>query len=270
MVKIYLDAGHGGTDGGASSNGIKEKDIVLTIVKKMKSKLNEYQDVQLNFTRETDVFLSLSERTKKANNWNADCFVSVHVNSATNKSARGFEDYRYSGSGSSTTAFQNVMHSEIIKQIGGMISENRGKKTANFHVLRESKMKAVLTENLFISNSADANLLKSDSFLDKVSQGHVNGLVAFYGLKKKADSTPPKEQPKNDGKLYKVQVGAFEDRKNCDEMEKVLIKDGFKPFVTYEDKLYKLQVGAFSEKSNADDMVKKLQSLGYRPFIKYE
>jgi cell division septation protein DedD len=53
-------------------------------------------------------------------------------------------------------------------------------------------------------------------------------------------------------------------------MEKVLIKDGFKPFVTYENKLYKLQVGAFSEKSNAEEMVKKLQSLGYRPFIKYE
>ena len=269
MVKIHLDAGHGGHDGGASANGIKEKDIVLTIVKKMKSKLNEYQDVQLNFTRETDVFLSLSERTKKANNWNADCFVSVHVNSATDSSARGYEDYRYSGAGSSTIAFQNVMHQEIMKQIGGSISRNRGKKTANFHVLRESKMKSILTENLFISNLADANLLKSDSFLDKISQGHVNGLVSFYGLKKKADSPPPKEEP-NDEKLFRVQVGAYEDRKNCDEMEKVLIKDGFKPFVTYENKLFKLQVGAFSKKENAEQMVKKLQSLGYRPFIKYE
>lgn len=266
MVKIYLDAGHGGHDGGASSNGIKEKDIVLTIMKKMKSKLNEYQDVQLNFTRETDVFLSLSDRTKKANNWNADCFVSLHINSATNKSARGYEDYRYSNAGSSTTAFHNVMHSEIIKQIGGLISDDRGKKTANFHVLRESKMKAILTENLFISNSADANLLKSDSYLDKVAQGHVNGLVAFYGLKKKANSTPPKD----DGKLFKVQVGAYENRENCDEMEKVLLKDGFKPFIIFEEKLWKIQVGAFSERSNADDMVKKLQSLGYRPFIKYE
>jgi N-acetylmuramoyl-L-alanine amidase len=266
VVKIYLDAGHGGHDGGASSNGIKEKDIVLTIVKKMKSLLNQYNDVQLNFTRETDVFLSLSERTKKANNWDADCFVSVHVNSATNKSARGYEDYRYSGAGSSTIAFQNIIHSEIMKQIGGLISDDRGKKTANFHVLRESKMKAILTENLFISNSADANLLKSDSFLDKVAQGHVNGLVSFYGLKKKAGSTPTN----NDGKLFKIQVGAYEEKKGAESVEMDLIKQGFQPFIKFEDGLWKIQCGAFEERSNAEDQLKKLQSLGYRPFIKYE
>ena len=266
MVLIYLDAGHGGKDGGASANGIKEKDIVLTIVKKMKDMLNQYQDVKLAFSRETDVFLSLDERTTKANNIGADCFVSVHINSATNTSARGFESFRYSRTGSSTTAFHNVMHQEIMKQIGGSISSDRGKKTANFHVLRDSLMKAVLTENLFISNSADAKLLKSDQFLDKVAKGHVNGLVSFYGLKKK--SVPPKETA--NGKLWKVQVGAYEIKKNAEEIEQDLFRQGFKPFVKFEDDLYKIQVGAYSEKSNAEDMLKKLQNLGYRPFLKYE
>ena len=266
VVKIFLDAGHGAHDGGASSNGIREKDIVLKIVQKMKSMLNEYQDVQLNFTRETDVFLSLSERTTKANNWDADCLVSVHCNSATNTTARGFESYRYIHTNASTTAFQNMMHQEIMKQIGDAISNDRGKKTAIFHVLKNSKMKAILTENMFISNSADANLLKSDSFLDKVAKGHVNGLVSFFGLKKKTGTTPPKD----DEKLYKVQVGAYEDKKNAEGMENDLMKQGFNPFVTIEDGLYKVQVGAFSKKENAEELVKKLQSLGYRPIIKYE
>ena len=264
MVKIYLDAGHGGHDGGASANGIKEKDIVLKIVKKMKSLLNEYQNVDMNFTRETDVFMSLSERTKKANNWNADCYVSIHINSATNTTARGFESFRHPNAGSSTTAFQNVMHQEIMGAIGDI--RDRGKKTANFHVLRESKMKAILTENLFISNNFDANLLKADAFLDRLAKGHVNGLVKFYGLKKK-ENAPATE---NDGKLYKVQIGAYEDRKNADEMEKDLIKQGFNPFVHYENKLYKVQVGAFSNKENAEELAGKLRTLGYRPFIKYE
>lgn len=228
---IYLDAGHGGKDGGAAANGIKEKDIVLDLCKRIKAGLEEYQNTEVLMSRETDIFLSLDERTTKANMANADIFLSVHINSAVNTTARGFESYIYPNAGSATSALQNVMHSEIVKQISGVAGfDDRGKKQANFAVLRQSKMKAILTENLFISNPADAALLKTDSYLDKLSTGHILGLEKFLGLKK--IERPPKPAPT--GKLYIVQVGAFEDKANAEALAKDLQKAGYRPFIKYE------------------------------------
>ena len=181
-------------------------------------------------SRSSDVFLSLDERTSKANNWGADVLLSVHINSAADASANGFETYRYTNTNSSTVAFQNMIHEEIMKQIGSTIND-RGKKTQNFHMLRESNMKAALTENLFISNAANAALLKQDSFLDKLAQGHVNGLEKFLGLKR--IEKPPQTDPKKE-KLYYVQVGAFEDKEKADALAADLTKEGYRPFIKYE------------------------------------
>lgn len=229
---IYLDGGHGGKDGGAAANGIKEKDITLDLAKRIRDGLKEYQDTEILMSRDTDIYLSLDERTRKANAANADVFVSLHINSATNSAARGFESYIYPNSGSATSALQNVMHAEIVKAISGYSGfDDRGKKQANFAVLRQSKMKAILTENLFISNPADAALLKQDSFVQKIAQGHINGLASFLGLKR--IERPPK-QPVGDQKLYIVQVGAFEERSNAEAMAKDLQKAGYRPFIKYE------------------------------------
>lgn len=230
MVLIYLDAGHGGKDSGASKNGIMEKDIVLKICKKIQSKLGSFENVRVAMSRDSDVFLSLEERTKKANNMNADVLVSVHINSAQSTSARGFESYRYVNSDSGTMAFQNTMHQEIIRAMGGGITD-RGKKSANFHMLRDSKMKACLTENLFISSNADANLLKTDDFLEKIAQGHVNGLEKFLGLKRL--ERPPQKDPVEE-KLYKVQVGAFAEKENAEALANDLLKQGYRPIIKYE------------------------------------
>jgi N-acetylmuramoyl-L-alanine amidase len=228
---IYLDAGHGGRDSGAIGNGIKEKDIVLDIVKRIQSGLDQYENVSTLLSRDTDIFLSLDERTSKANAAKADVFVSVHINSATSTTARGFESYIYPNAGAATVAFQNVMHQEIIRQINGVAGfDDRGKKQANFAVLRQSAMKAVLTENMFISNAADAALLKSDDFLDRIAQGHVNGLEKYLGLKR--IERPPEQKPS--GKLYIVQVGAFEEKKNAEALAADLRKSGYRPFIKYE------------------------------------
>lgn len=230
---IYLDAGHGGKDSGALGNGIKEKDIVLDIVKRINAGLKAYENVKTLLSRETDVFLSLDERTGKANSANADVFVSVHVNSAVNTAARGFETYIYPNAGAPTAAFQNVMHGEIVRQIQSAAGfDDRGKKQANFAVLRQSKMKAILSENFFISNAGDAALLKSDDFRQRIAQGHINGLEKFLGLRK--IERPPQEQPKETGKLWRVQVGAFEDKDNAEALAADLRKAGYRPFIRYE------------------------------------
>jgi N-acetylmuramoyl-L-alanine amidase len=230
LVKIYLDAGHGGKDGGAVGNGLKEKDIVLDLVKRIEKGLKEYENVTVIQTRTTDVFLELTERTKKANNANADVLVSVHINSSTAPTSRGFETHIYPNSGAATSAFQNVMHSEIKKAIGTDV-EDRGKKQSNFHMLRESKMKSILTENLFVSNAADAKLLDQEDFKQKLAQGHINGLEKFLGLKRSAQP-PPTEKPS--GKLWIVQVGAFEQQKNAEALAADLKKQGYRPLIKYE------------------------------------
>jgi N-acetylmuramoyl-L-alanine amidase len=183
MVKIFIDPGHGGNDPGATANGLFEKDLTLSIALKLKAELLKYENVQVKLSRENDTYLTLSERAKMANDWGADIFISIHINAG---GGIGFESYIYNGSvSSSTIAYQNIIHEEIVKATGW---NDRGKKRANYAVLRETKMPAILTENGFIDNTTDANKLKNDSYLDKIAQGHVNGLVKLFNLKK--NSTP--------------------------------------------------------------------------------
>lgn len=227
MARIFIDAGHGGKDFGAMGNDLHEKDVVLDIALKIKKGLSAYKDAEILLSREKDAYLSLDERTDKANAWGADVLISIHNNSHTEKSAKGFESYIYSGNVSSgTIAFQNVLHAEILQAMGAEV-ENRGKRRANFHMLRESSMKAVLTENLFLSNASDANLLKNDDFRQKIANGHIIGVAKFLGLQ------PIKEKPINE-KFYRVQVGAFEDLANAEALQNDLSKLGFRPYIKYE------------------------------------
>lgn len=229
-MKIFLDAGHGGKDSGAVGHGIQEKDIALKIVHRMQSLLQEYKNAEVILSRNEDIFPTLNERTQRANNEKADVLISIHCNSAVKDTARGFESYRFANVDAGTIAFHNVLHAEIMKSLGSDIND-RGKKQANFHMLRESAMKAVLTENLFINNAADAALLKQDSFIEKLAQGHVNGIVKFLGLQR-IEKPPKQKKPVN--KLYYVQVGAFEDKENADALAADLRKNGYRPFIKYE------------------------------------
>lgn len=193
MVKIYIDPGHGGTDPGATGNGLKEKDLTLAISKRIESLLKDYEGVQIKLSRTTDQTLSLKQRTDMANNWGADYLMSVHINAGGGK---GYEDFIFNGKVSDkTTDFQAVIHSEITKMIPELI--NRGKKRNNLHMLRESHMPSILTESGFIDNPDDSKLLKSAEFLDRVALGHVYGIAKAFNLKKKSGAstqTPAKKE----------------------------------------------------------------------------
>ncbi|NNU91809.1 N-acetylmuramoyl-L-alanine amidase [Geobacillus sp. NFOSA3] len=220
-MKIVLDAGHGGHDPGAVANGLKEKDLTLAIVKHIGRMLGEYEGAEVFYTRTDDRYLSLEERAAIANKLKADLLISVHINAG---GGTGFESYIYNGKVSAATvAYQNVIHAEIMKAIGGV--RDRGKKRANYAVLRETKMPAILTENLFIDNKTDAAKLKSEQFLLQIAHGHVQGIVKAFGLKKKTKPQP--QQKVSDGKLYRVQVGAFSDRKNAERLAAELKKKGY-------------------------------------------
>lgn len=227
VMKLYLDAGHGGKDNGASGNSLLEKNINLEICKRIEKFLKEYSDVEVMTTRDTDIYLTLDERTDKANKWGATVFLSVHINANTSPSPRGFESYVYTTVDSATRALQNLMHQEIYRQISSFGIPDKGKKQANFHVLRESEMKAILTENGFISNSADAALMKKADYLDRVALGHVVGLEKFFGLKK---ARPPSEVG-----LYQVIAGTFSQKENAIDLAKKLEADGYDAYVNKKD-----------------------------------
>lgn len=229
MVKIYLDPGHGGSDSGAVGNGLYEKNLNLSIIKKIQKKLEEnYKNVEIMLTRMDDVFLSLTARTDKANNWGADYFLSVHINASTSVASKGFETHIYKYPSDKEIAFQNIMHEEIFKQINTK-AVDRGKLKSNFHVLRESKMASILTENLFVSNSGDASLLKQDAFLEKLATGHVLGLEKSLGLQLKEVATSPTlptEEP-----MYQIICGTFAVLENAEKQIEKLTADGYKAYI---------------------------------------
>lgn len=184
MKKVWIDAGHGGKDPGAAANGLKEKDIALAVSLAIKARLESaYEGVQVILSRSTDVFLELADRTQKANAAGADLLVSVHCNAGGG--AGGFESFRYTNASAASRAFQNVLHTEIMAALKPFGVTDRGQKAANLHMVRESKMPAVLTENLFIDVATDASRLKRSDVIDAIVAGHVSGIAKYLGLTKK-------------------------------------------------------------------------------------
>lgn len=192
MAKIFIDVGHGGHDPGALGRHSKEKDNVLKVALRMKTLL-ESNGHTVRLSRSTDVYLTLSERSRLANAWGADYFISLHNNAATSN-ATGFETFVYNGlvSGKSI-GLQNAIHNAIIKDIG---IRDRGKKRANFAVLRLSKMPAALIEYAFISNSNDERILINE--VEKLAQLTVKGIVDYVGSDVTLSSPSPSPSKPSD------------------------------------------------------------------------
>src|SRR5690625_503959 len=182
MVNIYIDPGHGGNDPGAQANGLKEKDVTLKISNQIHEYLQEYQDVSVKRSRTGDQTVSLTARTNEANAWGAHYFLSIHINAG---GGTGYEDYIHQNLSdqSDTARLRNDIHAEVIK-LNDL--PNRGKKKANFHVLRESNMSAMLGENGFIDHATDAAKMKQSSWIKAVARGYTNGLAKAVNLKKKS------------------------------------------------------------------------------------
>ncbi|MGH8792426.1 MAG: N-acetylmuramoyl-L-alanine amidase [Stackebrandtia sp.] len=175
--KLYIDPGHGGSDSGAVGNGLEEKALTLDISLQVNHILTSNFDVETRMSRTDDATVSLDQRTSDANSWGANFFVSIHINSG---GGTGFESYRHPSAGSDTVNAHNILHPAIMAKMGGVT--DRGQKTANFHVLRETAMAAILTENLFIDTAADADRLKDPAFITAAAQGHADGIAQLMGL----------------------------------------------------------------------------------------
>jgi N-acetylmuramoyl-L-alanine amidase len=144
---------------------------------------SRYEGVDIMLTHAVDHDVPLKERTDKANAWKADLFVSIHANAAGDgwwNAAQGIETFVYETRPPAAVALANAVQRQLVKATG---RPNRGVKSANFHVLRETKMPAILVECGFMTNREEAELLKSDSYRRKCAEAIVAGIVETYGLR---------------------------------------------------------------------------------------
>ena len=172
--KVFIDPGHGGYDNGAVQNGVLEDEINLQISQKIEAKLKA-KGVQVKMSRYDDTYLSLTDRTRMANNWGSDIFVSIHQNSATSSSANGIETYYYSQRQDSKELASEIQ-TDLIQSTNAV---NRGVKTANYAVIKTASMSSSLVECGFVSNPTEAKNLSSSSYQDKVAEGIVNGIMEY-------------------------------------------------------------------------------------------
>ena len=212
-MKWYLDFGHGGKDPGAlGTNKTKESDSVLKIGMLIKNNLEQAFEKVIT-TREEDKYYSLDYRSSKANKENCDYFVSIHMNSSTNKSAKGVEVWVYDEKSKLYTLSKDIC-TNLSKAIN---TPNRGVKISkNFSVLKKTKMPALLIEIDFISNSSVEASLKSDKYIKDISDSISKSLLAFVN-----------KSIVDDGIFYRVCIGEFKDMSTAVEIKNTAISKGF-------------------------------------------
>lgn len=205
---IVIDAGHGGKDPGAVGyRGTKEKDIALDVAKRLEKKLSKNINIKIIMTRDEDVFLRLSERTKIANESNGNLFISIHTNAAEDRRASGFETFligpnkneaavrvaarenavlELEGTTDKKLTNEDLIQATIAQssfaskseQFASMVqkeikkrvqSRDRGVKQAGFYVLMGASMPNVLVELGFISNPSEEKKLRSPQYRDQLA-----------------------------------------------------------------------------------------------------
>lgn len=203
---VVLDPGHGGDDKGASSpRNVHEKLVTLDVAKRVKAKL-EARGINVELTREGDRALDLDARCRKAASLRADLFISIHANSAKNRSVRGAETFvlalpgRYSsnsygggrlpsaGNAANRYDLANMvlgyrLQQHLLKATG---QEDRGVKRARFEVLRDAPCPAALVEMAFMSNPKDEAIVIDPAGRDRIARGIADGIAAYLSDVKRA------------------------------------------------------------------------------------
>ncbi|WP_044639727.1 N-acetylmuramoyl-L-alanine amidase [Risungbinella massiliensis] len=172
----------------------------------------------------------LSTRTATANRANAAAYISIHYNAG---GGEGVETYHYPGS-SSGKRLAEAIHWHV-KQ--GTPQKDRGVKSANFQVLRETKMPAALVEYGFMDDPGldEARLMIDPKFIFESAEETAKGICDYFKVKyvePKSVTPPPPVTPPVEGELFVVQAGAFKDKKNAEELAERLKQAGFDAIIT--------------------------------------
>ena len=190
---IFLDPGHGGSDSGAVSGGVREKDLTLSVYNKVSSKLASLGYTVLT-SRNVDKDVDLVDRADQANKANADMLLSIHFNAGGRGIARGIETYYYQSQGDRVPKINKENHNnaerlERSRKLANKVQQNllyqtgandRGVKRASFTVLRETSIPSILVELGFIDNPEERNKIKTNEYQERLANGIVDGIVEYY------------------------------------------------------------------------------------------
>ena len=190
---IFLDPGHGGSDPGAISGGVREKDLTLSVYNKVSSKLASLGYTVLT-SRNVDKDVDLVDRADQANKANADMLLSIHFNAGGRGIARGIETYYYQATADRVPKINKENHNnterlERSRKLANKVQQNllyqtgandRGVKRASFTVLRETSIPSILVELGFIDNPEERNKIKTNEYQERLANGIVDGIIEYY------------------------------------------------------------------------------------------
>ena len=184
-MKIFIDPGHNhsGADTGAVGNGLKEQDITYLVASKAKPIL-ERCGIEVRLSRNAimdslannSVNASLSSRTRMANDWGADLFVSIHCNAG---GGTGTETYSYQAGISSAYKLAQAVQKRMVEMVG---LPDRGVKTKSLYVLHYTNMPAILVETAFIDHKNDAAVLGSETGQQAFAEAIARGICDYTGI----------------------------------------------------------------------------------------
>lgn len=227
-VKIAIDAGHGLYTAGKrcmkklDSKETREWALNDRIADKLEKSLKAYGCQVLRVDDTTGLIdVSLANRTKKANNWGADIYISIHHNAGVKGgSGGGTQVYYYSSKAERKTQATKLYNAIVNKT---KLVGNRAQKVIKhaYAVLKSSNMPAFLIENGYMDSSVDVPIILSEDHANKTAQGILNFLVDELKLTK----------VKSDNGIYKVQCGVFENKANADALKARLEADGYEAVV---------------------------------------
>lgn len=190
--KVVVDGGHALTTAGKRTpDGEREwtfnNKVVLALIEELKT----YENVEVlrvdDPTGKRDV--PLQERTDRSNSWGADIYMSVHHNASTGKWGTWTGSETFSNPNSVEGAkLAKLVHSRYVKAFG---LRDRGTKTANFHVLRETIAPAILTEGGYMDSLIDIKHLRSHTRLMAQGKAIAEGAMVYLGAKKKVKEDNP-------------------------------------------------------------------------------
>lgn len=237
MFKLALNAGHYKNEPGKrvlktlDKNETREWVLNDRICDKVEKKLSAYDGISLiridDTTGKSNV--TLENRAKKANDFGADVYISVHHNAGINGgTGGGISAYVYTKVDDYTRKVQKLLYDKLIAKTG--LKGNRASplSSANFAELRLTRMPAVLLECGFMDSKTDVPIILSEDFAEKCAVAITEAVAELGNLKLK--ETPKRET------LYLVQTGAYKDKKNAEEQVVKLKKAGFDAIIKTEVK----------------------------------
>jgi N-acetylmuramoyl-L-alanine amidase len=216
VARVAIDPGHGGNDPGATGpSGLKEKDVTLSVAHKLAPLLSRV-GVEVALTRDEDRYVTLEERTARANAFGADLFVSIHCNAAEKSGRKGVETYildtstsdmagrvaarengasqaasaevaqllasmRLADQGARSTKLAELLQRSAIASLGAKYDDvlDGGVHRAGFYVLVGARMPAVLFETSYISNAGEEQRLGSDDYQQRLADAIANAVKAY-------------------------------------------------------------------------------------------